>query len=88
MQLKGIPFDREFTMKVYYKGHQIGTRRVDFLVADCISLELKAVIRMEDAHLAQAINYLEVYNLEVGLLINFGSASLGYKRLRNKKHRP
>ena len=88
MKAQGIPFAREFTMNIYYKGRQIGTRRVDFLVANCIGLELKAVIRMEDAHLAQAINYLEVYNLEVGLLINFGSTSLGFKRLRNKKHRP
>ena len=88
MQSQDIPFAREFTMQIYYKEYHVGTRRVDFLVADCIGLELKAVIRMEDAHLAQAINYLEAYNLEVGLLINFGSTSLGFKRLLNKKYRP
>jgi GxxExxY protein len=72
-------------MPVMYKGDQIGTRRVDFLVNELISLEIKAVIELKDVHLAQAINYLEAYNLEVGLLINFGSKSLEFKRLINKK---
>ena len=81
----GIPFKREFEMPVLYKSDRIGTRRVDFLVNDLISVEMKAVIEMEDAHLAQAINYLECYNLEVGLLINFGSKSLKFHRFTNKK---
>ena len=80
-----ISFSREYVMTVYYKQHQVGTRRVDFLVDDVISVELKAVIQLEDVHLAQAINYLEAYDLEVGLLINFGSKSLDVKRVRNKK---
>ena len=67
------------------KGQHIGTRRVDFLVGGNISVELKAVIQLEDVHLAQAINYLEAYNLEVGLLINFGARSLQFKRVTNKK---
>lgn len=82
---QGIAFNREQTMTVYYKGHQIGSRRVDFLVEEVVCVELKAVIRMEDAHLAQAINYLEAYDLEVGLLINFGAKSLEFKRVTNKK---
>lgn len=82
---EGISFIREFKMPIYYKNQQIGTRRVDFLVEGVICVELKAVIRLEDAHLAQAINYLEVYDLEVGLLINFGSRSLVFKRVNNKK---
>jgi GxxExxY protein len=72
-------------MPVYYKNQKIGTRRVDFLVKDVISVELKALINLEDVHLAQAINYLEVYDLEVGLLINFDSKSLEFKRVVNKK---
>lgn len=80
-----IKFSREFEMPVYYKGHQIGTRRVDFLVDEKISVELKALIKLEDVHLAQAINYLEAYDLEVGLLINFGAKSLEFKRIENKK---
>lgn len=80
-----ITFSREYEMPVYYKKQQIGTRRVDFLVDGNISVELKAVINLEDVHLAQAINYLEAYDLEVGLLINFGARSLDFKRLNNKK---
>ena len=81
----GISFSREYEMPVYYKNQQIGTRRVDFLVEENISVELKAIITLEDVHLAQAINYLEAYDLEVGLLINFGAKSLDFKRLNNKK---
>lgn len=80
-----IPFKREFEMPVMYKGEQIGTRRVDFLVHEKISVELKAIIQLESVHLAQAINYLEAYNLQIGLLLNFGSSSLQVKRLLNKK---
>ena len=80
-----IPFKREFQMPVMYKGEQIGERRVDFLVFEKISVELKALINLEPVHFAQAINYLEAYNLEIGLLINFGASSLEVKRLLNKK---
>jgi GxxExxY protein len=84
-KVEQLPYSRELSMPVMYKGDQIGTRRVDFLVNELISLEIKAVIELKDVHLAQAINYLEAYNLEVGLLINFGSKSLEFKRLINKK---
>ncbi|MEX0661439.1 MAG: GxxExxY protein [Balneolaceae bacterium] len=84
-QLKNIMFAREFVMPVHYRDLQIGTRRVDFLVEDKISVEIKARIELEDAHLAQAMNYLEVYDLEIGLLLNFGARSLQYKRLHNNK---
>lgn len=82
---RGISFKREFEMTIMYKGHHVGTRRVDFFVANCIMLEIKAVIRLEDVHLAQAKNYLEAYNIETGLLINFGSKALEYKRMYHKK---
>ena len=87
-QLGAINYKRELEMPIYYKGRRIGTRRVDFLVEDIISVELKAITQIEDVHLAQAINYLEAYNLEVGLLINFGERSLNFKRLTNKKYKP
>lgn len=87
MSLRGIAFQREFEMPLIYKGHDVGTRRVDFLVCGEISLEIKAVIKLEDVHLAQAMNYLEAYNLQTGLLINFGSKSLQFKRLFNKKYK-
>ena len=85
MSLADIPFSREFEMPIYYKNQHIGTRRVDFLVEGILSVELKAVTKVEDVHFAQAINYLEAYNLETGLLINFGERSLNFKRLNNKK---
>ena len=87
MRLAGIDFTREHEMPVYYRDIQIGSRRVDFLVKDIISVELKAITKLEDVHLAQAINYLEAYNLEIGLLINFGEISLNFKRLNNKKYK-
>ena len=82
---QGIPFSREHEMPIYYKGQQIGSRRADFLVNRVVSVELKALIRLEQVHLAQAINYLEAYDLEVGLLLNFGARSLEFKRVSNKK---
>ena len=80
-----LDFKREFEMSIYYKKQHIGTRRVDFLVDGIIAVELKALIKLEDVHLAQAINYLEAYDLEIGLLINFGAKSLEFKRVTNKK---
>jgi GxxExxY protein len=88
MLIENIPFEREFNMPIYYRDHHIGTRRVDFLVEGLISVELKAVIKFENVHYAQAINYLEAYNLEIGLLINFGERSLNFSRLQNKKFKP
>jgi GxxExxY protein len=87
MNLSGIEFSREFEMPIFYREEHIGTRRVDFLVEGVISVELKAITKLEDVHLAQAINYLEAYNLEIGLLINFGETSLNFKRLTNKKYK-
>jgi GxxExxY protein len=82
-----IFFERELEMPIYYDEQHIGTSRVDFLVDGKISVELKAVLELEKVHYAQAINYLEAYNLEIGLLINFGSISLQQKRFENKKYK-
>lgn len=84
-EMRGIPFAREFEMPVYYKTRQVGTRRVDFMVNEIVSVEIKALIKLEDVHLAQAINYLEAYKLEVGLLINFGARKLEFRRIENRK---
>ena len=78
-------FLRELEMPVHYAGEEIGTRRVDFLVEDKVLVELKAITVLEDVHMAQAINYLEAYHLEVGLLLNFGAKSLEFRRLINSK---
>ena len=88
MDLAGIEFKREFEMPIFYRNQQIGTRRVDFFVDNKVSVEIKAISVLDNSHFAQAINYLEAYNLEIGLLINFGETSLKFKRLENKKYRP
>ena len=85
MPYQSLAFEREKEMTILYRGQEIGTRRVDFFVEKLIMVELKAVIQLEDVHLAQAINYLEAYNMEIGLLINFGAKSLQFKRLHNNK---
>lgn len=86
--LIGLSFVREQEMNIFYKKESVGTRRVDFFVESKIMVELKAIIMLEDVHLAQGLNYLEAYNMEIGLLINFGSKSLQHKRLLNKKFIP
>jgi GxxExxY protein len=88
MAYQDITFEREKEMPIYYREIQIGTRRADFFVNESILVELKSIIQLENVHLAQALNYLEAYNKEIGLLINFGSVSLTFKRLYNKKYKP
>ena len=82
-----IPFEREKDMPVYYKGEIVGSRRADFLVDNVVSVELKALSLMERSHILQAKSYLEAYNVETGLLINFGLPSLEVKRLINGKYK-
>lgn len=79
----GIDFGRAVSMPVFYKGELIGERRVDFLIEGKICVELKALIQLENVHLAQGKNYLEAFNIEIGLLINFGAKNLEWKRLYN-----
>ena len=88
MRLQKLEFSREHEMEIFYKGQNIGTRRVDFFVEKKIMVELKALVQLENVHLAQAINYLEAYGLDIGLLINFGNTSLQFKRVMkpNKVH--
>jgi GxxExxY protein len=83
-----LEYAREFEMPIFYLDEHIGTRRVDFLVENKVSVELKAIIKLEEVHFAQAMNYLEAYNLEVGLLINFGSKRMEFHRFTNKKFNP
>jgi GxxExxY protein len=87
MKLRHIEHQREFEIPLFYKGFDVGQRRVDFLVVKEISVEIKAILNLDNTHLAQAMNYLEAYNLQTGLLINFGANSLQFKRLFNKKYK-
>lgn len=77
----GLDYEREKEQTIYYEGFEVGTRRADFIVEQKIIVELKALINLEDVHLAQAKNYLVAYNFPVGLLINFGSTSLQFKKI-------
>ena len=72
-QKQGVSFQREMEMTIFYDGENIGTRRVDFFAEENIMIELKAIIKLEEIHLAQAMNYCQAYNLPIGLLINFGA---------------
>jgi GxxExxY protein len=78
-----LSYQREIEQDIYYRDvpEPIGRRRADFVVENKVLIELKAVSEQNDAHLAQALNYLKAYRLEVGLLINFGSKSLEFKRV-------
>jgi len=86
MDKQGLGFQREMEMSIFYEGIDIGLRRVDFFVEEIIMLEIKALTKMEDVHLAQAMNYCQAYNLPIGLLINFGAKSLEFKRVYNLTH--
>ena len=86
MDKLSLSFQREMEMTIYYDGIDIGPRRVDFFVEEVIMVELKALIKLENVHLAQAMNYCQAYNLPIGLLINFGSKSLEFKRVYNVNH--
>ena len=80
-----MEFEREKEIPIYYRDEFIGTRRADFFIDNKIMVEIKSVMNLDDSHLAQAINYLEAYKMEVGLLINFGNKSLQFKRVHNNK---
>jgi GxxExxY protein len=82
----GLIFEREKEQLIYYEGFEVGTRRADFIVENQVIVELKALINLEDVHLAQAKNYLVAYNFPVGLLINFGATSLQFKKVFNPKY--
>lgn len=85
MKQQGLSFSREHVMDIYYKDNHVGSRRVDFFVENQVMVELKARKNLDDADLAQAINYLEAYGLKIGLLINFGDISLRFHRVMKPK---
>ena len=85
MQGQNISYEREYSTPLFYKGKPVGKRRVDFLVEEKVLVELKAVSEINETHFNQILNYLKAYNLEIGLLINFGENSLKFKRFINSK---
>jgi len=86
LQKAGLNFGREIEQTIFYEGIEVGIRRADFVVENKVIVELKAVINLEDVHLAQAKNYVVAYDFPIGLLINFGSVSLQFKKVFNAKY--
>lgn len=86
LEKASVAFMREVEQTIYYEGIDVGTRRADFVVEEKIMVELKALINLEDVHLAQAKNYVVAYDFPIGLLINFGAVSLQYKKVFNPKY--
>jgi len=86
LERTGLDFVREKEHTIFYEGFDVGTRRADFVVEGQVVVELKAVINLEDVHLAQAKNYVVAYDFPIGLLINFGAVSLQFKKVFNKKY--
>ncbi len=87
MEKQGLRFERELEMPLFYDEKPIGSRRVDFLIEEKVMVELKALIKLEGVHLAQGLNYLVAYEVDLGLLLNFGAQSLEVKRLRHLKNK-
>ncbi|QEM05829.1 GxxExxY protein [Mucilaginibacter rubeus] len=86
LEKAGISFVRELEHPIFYDGIEVGKRRADFVIEGKLSVEIKALINLEDVHLAQAKNYTVAYDFPIGLLINFGSQSLQYKLIFNPKY--
>ncbi len=86
MRKAGLEFIREQEQTIFYENEEVGTRRADFIVEGKVIVELKALINLEDVHLAQAKNYVVAYDFSIGLLINFGATSLQFKKVFNPKY--
>lgn len=82
----GLPHVREREQKVFYEGTDVGERRADFIIEEQLVVEIKALVKLEDVHIAQAKNYTVAYDFPKGLLLNFGSKSLEYKLMFNPKY--
>jgi len=86
LERAGLKFGREIDQTIYYDDIEVGTRRADFVIENKVVTELKAIINLEEVHLAQAKNYVVAYDFPLGLLINFGSVSLQHKLIFNPKY--
>lgn len=86
LERAGLGFEREKEQDIYYDDILVGTRRADFVVEGHVIVEIKAVINLEDVHLAQAKNYVVAYGFKIGLLINFGAKSLQFKKVFNSRY--
>lgn len=79
--LRNIPFETEKEIKIIYKDEQMGEHRIDLVVNNEIIVELKAVKKIADIHLAQVISYLKASELHIGLILNFSKSKVEIKRV-------
>ena len=82
----GLTFARELEQTIFYDNIEVGKRRADFIIENQAVVEFKAVINLENVHLAQAKNYVVAYQFPIGLLINFGATSLQFKKVYNSNN--
>jgi len=83
LRKRGLICETEVPKDISYEGENVGSRRLDLIVNGLVIVELKAIFELENLYFNQVTNYLKVFKIEVGLLINFGSKSLQYKRFAN-----
>ncbi len=81
----GMVCETEVEKDIFYEGIKVGSRRLDLIVDNSVIVELKAVSEVEALFYSQILNYLKIFNIEVGLLLNFGNTSLQYKRFANSR---
>lgn len=86
--LSGIQFVRQKPVHLFYKDHQVGEHRLDFLVEDSVVVELKAIRALEDIHFAIGRSYLKATHLQDGLLLNFATCPLTVKRFTRERTTP
>ncbi|HEX6845780.1 MAG TPA: GxxExxY protein [Chitinophagaceae bacterium] len=84
----GLKYKHEIGREIIYDDKLIYKRRLDLIIEDVVLVELKAIKEVDNTEYNQILNYLRVFNLEVGLLINFGAPSLQFKRLINTINNP
>ncbi|HWI63898.1 MAG TPA: GxxExxY protein [Symbiobacteriaceae bacterium] len=81
---RGIPFERQIDVPIYYKGDVVGKHRLDLLVEGCIIVELKRVTDLAEVHFAVVLSYLNATNLDVALLLNFAKPRMECRRITRK----
>ena len=85
LKKSGLSCEAEIEKDIYYEGIKVGSRRLDLLINNTVIVELKAVTEVEPLFYNQIINYLKIFKIEIGLLINFGNTNLQYKRFANTR---
>lgn len=81
LEVRAIPFEREHSVTIAYRGQKVGRHVLDLVVARCVVVELKAAWRLDPVHFGVVRSYLRATGLQHGLLLNFGAAVLDVRRV-------